>query len=406
MGDQALPVRGPDVRSEAPVHGPDLAGITAPASEPPAVAEARRALEGGAHPERLAELLRSHPGEREAIVAVIQSHPAGGNAVCGQVLDAMAVPKGPQPLLRIGSRGEPVRRLQQGLIKHGADLAADGAFGPKTAAAVMAFQLQSNLVADGIVGPRTWGALDGAPLEEKAEPEAERPGEPVQDDKPVQPAAPPAPTSTTGTGEGGAKTPGDRYREQYVEQLLYFEGAIEGDKKFESIMSHEGLEAQRKAHDGKTFTTCNSFSGIMQTMAEQKSGVKLKTKINLYVMDPKWREKNLPEGCFHEGGGADRPRPGDIVIFSQLDGRTFAHMGNFIEGPTPLADGMEQWQCIDGGQGQAGKYVDGVCVQQGCEQIARVTLTYNPATGTTTRGNRERKVYGWVDIAALANAAG
>jgi len=121
-------------------------------------------------------------------------------------------------------------------------------------------------------------------------------------------------------------------------------------------------------------------------------------------MDPKWREKNLPEGCFHEGGGSDRPRPGDIVIFSQLDGRTFAHMGNFIEGPTPTEDGMEQWECIDGGQGQAGKYVDGVCVQQGCEQIARVAVKYNPATGTTIRGTRERKVYGWIDIGALADA--
>lgn len=368
----------------------------------PAVREARAILAGGGGAKALAALLHQHPDQREPIVAEIQRHPGGGNAVCGEVLEEMAVPKGPEPLLRVGSRGEPVVRLQQGLIKHGATISADGAFGPQTAGAVMAFQLQNDLVADGIVGPRTWGALDGAPAEARQEAEPKAPAaEPVQDAHPTP--ATPTPAPTTGTGEGGAKTAGDRYREQYVSQLLYFEGAQEGDAKFESIMSHEGLEAQRKAADGKTFSTCNSFSGIMQTMAEQKSGVKMKTKINLYVMDPKWREKNLPEGAFHPGGGSDRPKPGDILIFSQLDGRTFAHMGNFIEGPIATDDGLEEWQCIDGGQGQAGKYVDGVCVQQGHEMIGRTHIKYDPATNQTVpKWGNPRMVYGWVDIAMLA----
>jgi len=267
----------------------------------------------------------------------------------------------------------------------------------------MAFQLQSNLVADGVVGPKTWGALDGTPAAEKQEPDAkEAAPEPVKDEKPAAPA-PAQAQPVQGSGEGGAKTPGDKLREQYVSQLLYFEGAQEGDAKFESIMSHSGLEAQRKAADGKVFSTCNSFSGIMQTMAEQKSGVKMKAKINLYVMDPKWREKNLPEGAFHPGGGSDRPKPGDILIFSQLDGRTFAHMGNFIEGPIATEDGLEEWQCIDGGQGQAGKYVDGVCVQQGHEMIGRTHIKYNPANNQTVpKYGNPRMIYGWVDIAMLA----
>jgi peptidoglycan hydrolase-like protein with peptidoglycan-binding domain len=40
--------------------------------------------------------------------------------------------------------------------------AADGAFGPKTLAAVKAFQQSRGLAADGVVGPKTWSALNAA----------------------------------------------------------------------------------------------------------------------------------------------------------------------------------------------------------------------------------------------------
>jgi putative chitinase len=57
-------------------------------------------------------------------------------------------------LLKLGSEGEEVKKLQQ---KLGVD--PIGKFGPKTEAAVKAWQSANGLTADGIVGDGTWGKL-------------------------------------------------------------------------------------------------------------------------------------------------------------------------------------------------------------------------------------------------------
>lgn len=57
-------------------------------------------------------------------------------------------------LLKLGSEGEDVKRLQQ---KLGVD--PIGKFGPKTEAAVKSWQSSNGLTADGIVGDGTWGKL-------------------------------------------------------------------------------------------------------------------------------------------------------------------------------------------------------------------------------------------------------
>jgi hypothetical protein len=63
-------------------------------------------------------------------------------------------------VLRQGSRGETVELLQAYLRGQGRYLGAvDGDFGPKTDAAVRAFQHSAGLTPDGIVGNQTWGAL-------------------------------------------------------------------------------------------------------------------------------------------------------------------------------------------------------------------------------------------------------
>ncbi|MGA9525199.1 MAG: D-alanyl-D-alanine carboxypeptidase family protein [Myxococcaceae bacterium] len=65
-----------------------------------------------------------------------------------------------QPTLRQGSRGSAVVSLQKKLSAAGFNPgAADGDFGPKTLAAVKAFQRSKGLAADGVVGPKTWAKL-------------------------------------------------------------------------------------------------------------------------------------------------------------------------------------------------------------------------------------------------------
>ena len=62
--------------------------------------------------------------------------------------------------LRRGDRGEDVKVLQRALKRAGYDAGTiDGIFGPRTEAAVRAFQRANGLTVDGIVGPRTWAAL-------------------------------------------------------------------------------------------------------------------------------------------------------------------------------------------------------------------------------------------------------
>ena len=67
--------------------------------------------------------------------------------------------------LRSGSTGIRVRELQTKLnqvLKPIPLLQVDGIFGPKTDAAVRAFQAKEHLATDGIVGPKTQSALDNA----------------------------------------------------------------------------------------------------------------------------------------------------------------------------------------------------------------------------------------------------
>ena len=63
-------------------------------------------------------------------------------------------------LIRTGNAGTQVRQLQQELKAAGCSPGpVDGIFGPKTLAAVKAYQAKNHLAVDGLVGPKTWKAL-------------------------------------------------------------------------------------------------------------------------------------------------------------------------------------------------------------------------------------------------------
>ena len=103
-----------------------------------------------------------------AVTAFQKANSLGVDGIVGKLTwaklyDATPVnvtPATTQPMLRTGSRGDAVRKLQELLNAKGYTCGSvDGIFGSKTYAAVLAFQKANGLAADGIVGSLTWGKL-------------------------------------------------------------------------------------------------------------------------------------------------------------------------------------------------------------------------------------------------------
>jgi peptidoglycan hydrolase-like protein with peptidoglycan-binding domain len=66
-----------------------------------------------------------------------------------------------EPVLRMGSSGLPVRRLQSRMSAVGFEVGGvDGRVGAKTEQAVKQLQQQAELGADGVVGAKTWAIVD------------------------------------------------------------------------------------------------------------------------------------------------------------------------------------------------------------------------------------------------------
>ena len=69
--------------------------------------------------------------------------------------------RGTQPVLKVGSTGEQVRRLQRSLTASGRRTTVDGVFSKRTAKAVVRHQRKAGLPATGVVTPEVWESLLG-----------------------------------------------------------------------------------------------------------------------------------------------------------------------------------------------------------------------------------------------------
>lgn len=84
-----------------------------------------------------------------------------GSAPAPRLIPAVEPTASARPTLRRGATGSLVEQIQS-ILNVNTTSGGKGAFGPKTEAAVRAFQREHDLVPDGIVGPKTWSALDAA----------------------------------------------------------------------------------------------------------------------------------------------------------------------------------------------------------------------------------------------------
>ncbi len=142
-----------------------LAGVSGGAtlrggSSGPAVARVQRALgiaaDGAFGPQTRQALTRFQQAVGVAADGVVGPQTAAALFASGQGAPAPPSAAPAAPLVRVGDQGAMVARIQRAL-----GVAADGAFGAQTQAAVRVFQQAAHLSADGIVGPQTANALAG-----------------------------------------------------------------------------------------------------------------------------------------------------------------------------------------------------------------------------------------------------
>jgi peptidoglycan hydrolase-like protein with peptidoglycan-binding domain/GH24 family phage-related lysozyme (muramidase) len=126
-----------------------LAGGRTPSSNPNLSQEAQAYLAA-----RPMLTVGGGPGGSGSSAGSSSSQVSGSGAAPGSRLLSLTTPN---------LRGQDVQQVQVALGRWGANLSADGVFGPATQQAVQQFQRSQGLVADGIVGPQTWARLQQSP---------------------------------------------------------------------------------------------------------------------------------------------------------------------------------------------------------------------------------------------------
>lgn len=130
----------------------------------------RREGDGGGNPLHQRVMALQATAGNAAVQRLVQRN-ADSSAATDSGGAANAKKPAKPEILRYGSRGESVRRLQEALNQYGgmAELKVDGIMGPLTTQAVRGFQRLHPLDVDGTVGPETWAELErvgdqGAPM--------------------------------------------------------------------------------------------------------------------------------------------------------------------------------------------------------------------------------------------------
>jgi uncharacterized protein (TIGR02594 family) len=185
------------------------------------------------------------------------------------------------------------RRLQELAYRPGP---ADAIFGPRTEAAVRAFQRDSGLVVDGIVGPRTRANLEAPQCR--------------QTTRPMQPSAPRPPSQPAPSPPGEPRWLAIARRE-----ICTREAAL-GPQPNPRIVEYHQVTSLR-AQDDRT-PWCASFVSwvLEQTGIRSTRSARAKSYLN-------W------------GSALDHPRVGAITVFHRGSGapssRGPGHVGFFIE---------------------------------------------------------------------------
>ncbi|MBX7100388.1 MAG: peptidoglycan-binding protein [Myxococcaceae bacterium] len=148
----------------------------------------------------------------------------------------MAVSPVSSRLDRVGSQGAEVKELQSRLQAQGFDPGpVDGDYGPRTRAAVTAFQQAHGLEVDGVAGPKTWAALE-APQAAQTPPVVDPVPPPAPNAAQVPPVVDPVPAPAAAPISGpqpelsqGAKGPAVATLQRALAAAGVDPGPIDGD---------------------------------------------------------------------------------------------------------------------------------------------------------------------------------
>jgi len=102
--------------------------------------------------------------DKQTVAAVKKAQKRLDQKVTGKVTRTTwtaLLARGSDPVLKVGSSGDTVRRLQRALTASGTRAPVDGVFSSKTAKAVARFQRKSRLPATGVVTEAVWDAFLG-----------------------------------------------------------------------------------------------------------------------------------------------------------------------------------------------------------------------------------------------------